>query len=128
MRVEVIVQYLSWSCHTDITTRLPDGRTKEVETLVRMRQIVDRLMEVHHQILTASPAFDGKKNLYTTLDIRQDNVSDSILFRIMYVLMRLYSSPFAYPGTPVLIVESSMFVSGALGIQLNPGIYPALLM
>ena len=44
-----------------------------------MRQIVDKLQKDNAQIFRQSPAYDGKKNMYSSLEIREENVSDAVL-------------------------------------------------
>lgn len=65
----------SLSTHTEIASRLPDGAMKEVKTPIRMRQILDKLQQENREIFRQSPAYDGKKNLYSSLEIGEENVS-----------------------------------------------------
>ncbi|KIP09095.1 hypothetical protein PHLGIDRAFT_116659 [Phlebiopsis gigantea 11061_1 CR5-6] len=57
----------------EIASRLPDGAMKGVKTPIRMRQILDKLQQENREIFRQSPAYDGKKNLYSSLEIGEEN-------------------------------------------------------
>lgn len=61
-----------WSVITHIG---PDGAPKEVKTPLRMREIVDKLQVDNNTIFNHPACYDGAKNLYSTLQLKQENAS-----------------------------------------------------
>ena len=67
------MQIVTISLVVSLTT--PGGAPKEVTTPMRLREIIEKMQETHASIFHPRACYDGAKNMYTTLDLKQENVS-----------------------------------------------------